>query len=133
MTRPTQSLLKNEIKLYIKRQAWVLFVLIIIAWILDVVWLRSELLVAKGIAIGGLFSFITQALFAGAVFWRAGSRTRSIDLVSQLYRGQVVKWIVTVFGFAIIFIYIKPLSAPALFIGYIIMKVANMVMLSRIK
>lgn len=133
MTQPARRSQREEIKLYLKRQAWVLFILIIVAWIIDVIALQGELVVAKSMAIGGLLSFITQALFASFVFWRSGSRVRSIDMVSQMYRGQVIKWMVTVFGFAFIFINIKPLSAPALFLGYIVMKITHMVMLSRIK
>lgn len=121
MTKPAKRTQKDKISLYLKRQAWVLFILIIIVSLLDMMWLHSQLLIAKSTAIGALLSFMTQAVFAGFIFWYTGYRAR-LHIVSQLYRGQMVKWLLTVVGFALIFIMIRPLSAPALFIGFIIMQ-----------
>ncbi|WP_201587009.1 ATP synthase subunit I [Psychrobacter jeotgali] len=133
MTRPAKRTQTTEVALYIKRQAWVLFILIAIVGLLDVSWLRSEqLIVAKGVAIGALLSFVTQAIFASFVFRHTGYRARR-NIVGQLYRGQMVKWLITVIGFALIFIYIKPLSAPALFGGFIFMKFSHILILWRIR
>lgn len=131
MSKPAKRTQKDKIGIYLKRQAWVLFILIVIASMLDVFWLHSELVVAKSSAIGALLSFTTQAVFAGFIFWHTGYRARG-RIVSQLYRGQMVKWLLTVFGFALIFITIQPLSAPALFIGFIVMQLSHSLMLSRI-
>ncbi|MDE0844580.1 MAG: hypothetical protein OSA85_11040, partial [Psychrobacter pacificensis] len=60
MTKPAKRTQKDKIGIYIKRQAWILFILIIIAWIIDTIWLRSELTVTKSAAIGALLSFTTQ-------------------------------------------------------------------------
>lgn len=132
MTRPAKRTQKDKIGIYLKRQAWILFILIVIAWLLDMSWLHSQLIVAKSTAIGALLSFATQAVFAGFIFWHTGYRARR-HIVSQLYRGQMVKWLLTVFGFALIFITIQPLSAPALFIGFIVMQVSHSLMLSHIR
>lgn len=128
MTKPAKRTQKDKIGLYIKRQAWILFILIVSVSMLDVVWLQSELIVAKSTALGALLSFTSQAIFAAFVFWYTGYRARR-HIVSQLYRGQMVKWLLTVFGFALIFITIRPLSAPALFIGFIVMQVSHSWML----
>lgn len=132
MTKPAKRTQNQQISVYIKRQAWILFILIIITWLIDKIWLHSELLVAKSTAIGALLSFITQAVFAGFVFWHTGYRAR-LHIVSQLYRGQMAKWLLTLFGFALIFITIKPLSAPALFIGFMVMQISHSWMLWRIR
>lgn len=132
MTKPAKRTQKDKIAIYIRRQAWILFILIVIAWIVDVSWLQSELIVAKSTAIGALLSFATQAVFAFFIFWHTGYRARR-HIVSQLYRGQAAKWLLTVFGFALIFITIRPLSAPALFIGFMVMQISHSWMLWHIR
>jgi ATP synthase protein I len=132
MTKPAKRTQKDKIGIYIKRQVWILFILIVIACILDVTWLQSQLIVAKSSAIGALLSFATQAVFAIFIFWHTGYRARG-RIVSQLYRGQMVKWLLAVFGFALIFITIRPLSAPALFIGFIVMQISHSWMLWHIR
>ncbi|MEN2752448.1 MULTISPECIES: ATP synthase subunit I [Psychrobacter] len=132
MTKPAKRTQRDQIGVYIKRQAWILFILIIIAWIVDASWLSSDLVVAKSAAIGALLSFVTQAVFAGFIFWYTGYRARG-HIVSQLYRGQMAKWLLTVFGFALIFITIRPLSAPALFIGFMVMQISHSWMLWHIR
>ncbi|WP_352287722.1 ATP synthase subunit I [Psychrobacter sp. GW64-MNA-CIBAN-0177] len=132
MTKPAKRTQKDEIGIYLKRQAWILFILIIIGWVVDVTWLDSGLIVAKSTAIGALLSFATQAVFAGFIFWYTGYRARQ-HIVSQLYRGQMSKWLLTVFGFALIFITVQPLSAPALFIGFMVMQISHSWMLWHIR
>lgn len=51
MTKPAKRTQKDEIGIYLKRQAWILFILIIIGWVVDVTWLDSGLIVAKSTAI----------------------------------------------------------------------------------
>ena len=133
MTKPAKRTQKDKIGIYIKRQAWILFVLILIAWIVDTVWLTSsQLIIAKSTAIGALLSFVTQAVFAFFIFWYTGYRARQ-HIVSQLYRGQMAKWLLTVFGFALIFITVQPLSAPALFIGFMVIQISHSWMLWHIR
>ncbi len=123
-TRPARRTQRDKIAFYLKRQAWILFALILIAWLIDVLWLHSELLIVQGAALGALLSFMTQAIFTIFIFWHTGYRAR-LHIVTQLYRGQMVKWLLTIFGFALIFITIQPLSAPALFAGFIVMQVSH--------
>ncbi len=132
MSRPARRAQKHQISLYIKRQAWILFILIVMTSLIDIIWLHSQLIIAKSLAIGALLSFVNQAVFASFVFRHTGYRARR-NIVSQMYRGQTLKWLLTVFGFALIFIMIKPLSAPALFIGFIIMQVSHSGMLWHIR
>ena len=131
MTQPAKRTQKDKIGICLKRQIWVLFILIIGASLLDYLWLDGQLVAAKSIAIGALLGFVTQAVFAGFIFWHTGYRARR-HIVKQLYRGQMVKWLLTVFGFALIFITIQPLSAPALFIGFMVMQISHSWMLWRI-
>ena len=133
MTKPAKRTQKDKIGTYIKRQAWLLFAVILIVWAIDNLWLNNvELTIAKSAAIGALLSFVTQAVFAFFIFWYTGYRARQ-HIVSQLYRGQMAKWLLTVFGFALIFITVQPLSAPALFIGFMVMQISHSWMLWHIR
>lgn len=132
MTQPAKRSQKDQIRVYLKRQTWALLIVIILAWVIDKSWFGGELVVAKSATIGGLLSFVTQMVFAIFMFSHTGYRARN-RIVSQFFRGQALKWLLTVFGFALIFIAVKPLSALALFIGFIAMKMSHVLMLGRIK
>lgn len=132
MSQPAKRSQKDQIRVYLKRQTWALLIVIIAAWLIDSQWFANELIVAKSAAIGGLLSFITQMVFALFMFSHTGYKARN-RIVSQFFRGQALKWLLTVFGFALIFVFIKPLSAPALFMGFIVLKMSHIFMLGRIK
>ncbi|MBU5617293.1 ATP synthase subunit I [Psychrobacter sp. TAE2020] len=132
MTQPAKRSQKQQIRVYLKRQTWALLLVIVAAWLIDNSWFNGELVVAKSAAIGGLLSFMTQMVFAVFMFSHSGYQARN-RIVSQFFRGQALKWLLTVFGFAFIFITIKPLSAPALLLGFIVMKISHVLMLGRIR
>lgn len=132
MTQPAKRSQKQQIRVYLKRQTWALLLVIVAAWLIDNSWFNGELVVAKSAAIGGLLSFVTQMVFAVFMFSHSGYQARN-RIVSQFFRGQALKWLLTVFGFAFIFIIIKPLSAPALLLGFIVMKISHVLMLGRIR
>ena len=128
MTQPATRTQKHHIGRVIKRQLWVLFILIALVIVIDIVLLHTQLLVAKSLSIGALLSFATQVVFASFIFWHSGYRARQ-HIVTQLYRGQMFKWLLTIVGFAAIFIMVKPLSAPALFFGFIVMQISHSLLL----
>lgn len=132
MTQPAKRSQKDQIRVYLKRQSWALLIVIIGAWVIDNIGFGGELVIAKSAAIGGLLSFVTQMVFAIFMFSHSGYRARN-RIVSQFFRGQALKWLLTVFGFALIFIAVKPLSPLALFSGFILMKISHVLMLGRIK
>lgn len=132
MTQPAKRSQKDQVRVYLKRQTWALLLVIISAWLIDSSWLHSDLVITKSAALGGLLSFITQMVFALFMFSHTGYQARN-RIVSQFFRGQALKWLLTVFGFAIIFIMIKPLAPLALFAGFMVMKFSHVLMLGRIK
>ena len=132
MTQPAKRSQKDQIRVYLKRQTWALLLVIIVAWLVDSIGFNNELVVAKSAAIGGLLSFTTQIVFALFMFSYTGYQARN-RIVSQFFRGQALKWLLTVFGFAFIFIVIKPLAPLAVFIGFIAMKISHVLMLGRLK
>lgn len=132
MTQPAKRTQKHKITVYLKRQSWALLLLIMAAWLIDNSWLHSGLVMTKSAAIGGLLCFITQMVFALFMFSHTGYQARN-RIVSQFFRGQALKWLLTVFGFAFIFMTIKPLAPLAVFVGFITIKLSHIVMLGRIK
>ena len=132
MTQPAKRSQKDQIRVYLKRQTWALLLVIVVAWLVDSIGFNSELVVAKSAAIGSLLSFTTQIVFALFMFSYTGYQARN-RIVSQFFRGQALKWLLTVFGFAFIFTAIKPLAPLAVFIGFIAMKISHVLMLGRLK
>lgn len=129
MTTPARREPTLNLQAYSKQQAWLLLIVILITWAIDALWLKSSGTVAKSTALGALLSFVAQSVFTRFVFWHSGYRARR-QIVSQLYRGQMMKWLIIALGFALIFNIVKPLSAPALIIGFMILQLAHGVLLA---
>lgn len=135
MTRPAKRSQVDKITRAVKGELWVLFIVIIGAIGIDNVGLSAngaELVMAKNLAAGALLNFVTQATFAWFAFKRSGYQARQ-SIVRQMYRGQMLKWAVTLIGFTAIFMTIRPLSAPAVFLGFIVMQVSHVGMLWRLR
>lgn len=69
---------------------------------------------------GGLIAILPQAYFAALTFrWRGARSARAIARSS--YTGQVGKFLLSITGFATVFIALRPIDAPAVFAGYLVM------------
>lgn len=132
MTQPAKRTQSDQVVRAVKGQLWVLFGLMMLAVLVDMLWMNSQSAVAKSFSLGALLSFISQAIFAWFVFQRTGFHAR-LYIVQQMYRGQMIKWAVTLGGFIVIFINIQPLSAPALFTGFMLMQISHSWMLWRLR
>ncbi|WP_227428983.1 ATP synthase subunit I [Psychrobacter sp. I-STPA6b] len=139
-TQPTQPPVRQRAK-YQARQtfkqlmvslSWLMLGIIISAWLLDALIWQSNNIIVKSVALGVILNGITHLLFAGAVFRYTGYKDRR-HIVNQLYLGQLIKWLLTITGFVLIFMMIKPLSAFALFCGYMIMQLSYGYLLWQIK
>ena len=132
MTQPAKRNHKDKVARLLKQQLWVLFILIILAWCIDFFYATPQQLISKSVALGGLLNYISQAVFTWFTFRYTGYQARR-HIVQQLYRGQLIKWLITLSGFALIFITIRPLSAPTLFIGFMVMQISQSCMLWRLQ
>lgn len=132
MTQPAKRTQTDKVARSVKGQLWVLFTLIVVAAIIDYVWFDNQKIWVRSLAVGAFLSYISQAIFAWFVFHRTGYQARRY-IVQQLYRGQMLKWVITLSGFIIIFINIRPLSAPALFTGFMLMQISHSWMLWRLR
>lgn len=79
----------------------------------DQVWAYSVLS-------GGLIAILPQAYFATLAFrWRGARSARAIARSS--YAGEVGKFLLSVAGFAAVFVMLRPISGLAVFTGYLAM------------
>lgn len=76
--------------------------------------------VAKSLLLGGLVAVIPQAWFAYQVFrWRGASVAKQIARTS--YAAEIGKFLLAVTGFVLVFALVRPLTAWAVFAGYVVM------------
>ena len=84
--------------------------------------LASDKVRAYSVLSGGLIAILPQAYFAALTFrWRGARSARAIARSS--YVGQVGKFLLSVAGFAAVFVALRPIDAPAVFAGYLLMLV----------
>jgi ATP synthase protein I len=84
--------------------------------------LASDKVRAYSVLSGGLIAILPQAYFAALTFrWRGARSARAIARSS--YAGQVGKFLLSVAGFAAVFVALRPIDAPAVFAGYLAMLV----------
>ncbi len=88
--------------------------------LLCLILLPSDEVRAWSVASGGLIAILPQAYFAALAFrWRGAKSARAIARSS--YLGQVGKFLLSVAGFAAVFVALRPIDAPAVFAGYLLM------------
>lgn len=93
----------------------------------DIRWL-----IAKGFVAGAFLAFIGQALFTYLSYRTVGVRYAK-QIMLNTYIGLMVKWLVGILGFALIFLKLVPISVPSVFFGFILMQVCQFLSLMRIK
>ena len=75
---------------------------------------------AYSVLSGGLVAILPQAYFASLAFrWRGAKSARAIARAS--YVGEVGKYLLSVAGFAAIFVTVRPIDGLAVFAGYLAM------------
>ena len=75
--------------------------------------------VAYSLLTGGLICAIPNAYFSVKAFRYRGARAAK-KIVRAFYVGEGIKILLTCAGFALAFVFVEPLSTPALFSGFII-------------
>lgn len=123
MTRPAPRH-QYAISGYLTRLSWILLGFILIVWLIDVTVIHSQWLVTKSAALGAILAAVAQAVFTGFVFRKSGFKARR-QVVSQLYRGQMLKWLIIGAGFALIFLNVNPLSPFAVILGFMVIQLSQ--------
>lgn len=92
--------------------------------LVSVCLMAFDMVVARSLGLGGAISLLPNAWFARQAFRYRGA-SRAALVVGSLYRAEALKFVITALMFAVVFAGVAPLSAPALFAGFVIMTVAN--------
>jgi ATP synthase protein I len=86
---------------------------------------------AYSVLTGGLINAVPNAYFASKVFRYRGARAAQ-KIVRELYTGEAVKLLLIGSGFALSFLYIKPLNIAALFSGFVLVHITGILMFVRV-
>lgn len=96
-------------------------VLLLLSWASLTIWDDQA---AASVVYGGLIAVIPNAWFALGMFrWRGASVAR--QAVKAGYAAEIGKFLLTAAGFALVFATVRPLVAWAVFAGYIVMLVTQ--------
>ncbi len=79
---------------------------------------------AYSLLLGGLLQVIPSAYFAFYAFRIMGS-ARVKSALQQMYRGEMGKFTLTLVGFALVFLLVKPLHSAALFGAFAAMTIVH--------
>lgn len=131
MTKPAQQTHQAKIFALQIRQVWGVLLLMAVGLGVGLV-IGQPQLTTKSMALGALLSYVAQTAFTFIAYRLTGAKARQA-IVLHLYLGQVVKWVLTILGFAVIFLWAKPVMAPVVLIGYILMQLGHNVAMFRSK
>lgn len=96
-------------------------------------WLAGgAFIITKSLLAGAILYFFAQSVFTVMAFRTTGAKAGK-QIMLNMYLGQMLKWLMTLVGFALIFIYLKPVIAPWVIIGYIIMLLCHGVSMRRLR
>ena len=84
-------------------------------------WLLKDTTAALSAALGALVCWLASSFFAWQSFRTAGARA-SKQVLLNMYQGMMGKFAIVIVGFILILSNVKPLSAVALFCGFILVQ-----------
>ena len=86
-----------------------------------IAWVLKDSTAALSATLGALVCWLASCYFSWQSFRAAGARA-SKQVLSNMYRGLLGKFAIVIVGFTLILINVKPLSAGALFCGFILVQ-----------
>lgn len=119
MTQPARQNHKAVIFAQQQRQLWVVCTLILLGlvWDFAVLGSVSPPITTKNLTAGAMLGFLGNLVFTRIAYRRTGAKARQAVMLN-MYLGQMIKWALTLVGFALIFIFLKPLLPLAVFVGF---------------
>lgn len=132
MSQPAKRNHFAKVKQSLRYQSWWLFVLVLIVIFVDNFVLQTNMAWAKNFICGAVLNFGGQYAMARISFRQKGAIARK-DTVNQLYLAEACRWVISIVGFIIIFLLLKPLLAPIVFFGYVIVQISNIFFLWRLR
>ena len=120
MSRTSRMVDRRVAKALVILQAGMIPVSALIAWVL------KDSTAAYSAALGALVCWLASCYFSWQSFRAAGARA-SKQVLSNMYRGLMGKFAIVIVGFILILSNVKPLSAGALFCGFILVQAMSWV------
>ena len=115
MSRANRMIDRRLAKALVLLQALMIPVSALIAWII------KDTTAALSAALGALVCWLACSYFSWQSFRAAGARA-SKQVLMNMYQGMMGKFAIMIVGFILILSNVKPLSAVALFCGFILVQ-----------
>ncbi|MGK8251493.1 ATP synthase subunit I [Moraxella lacunata] len=103
-------------------------ILIGLGFILEILGIAHA---TKSMALGGLLGYIAQCAFTLIAYRTTGARAGRVIMLN-MYLGQMIKWFITLMGFALIFMLAKPIGAFLVILAYFALQVVHILVMWRI-
>lgn len=134
MSQPASPFSNHAQNLYkiIQKQSWLLLGMVILTATIEFLTHTTTYVISKNCLAGGVLAWLSHWIFAKISLRHSGYRQRR-QVVNSFYLAQATKWLVTLCGFALIFIYLQPLKAIWVFIGYFTLQLGQFLLLYRYK
>ena len=120
MSRTSRMIDRRLAKALVFLQACMIPVAALLAWVI------KDTTAALSAALGALVCWLAHCYFAWQSFRTAGARA-SRQVMLNMYRGMLGKFAIVIVGFILILSNVKPLSAVALFCGFILVQAMSWV------
>ena len=120
MSRTSRLIDRRLAKALVFLQACMIPVAALLAWVI------KDTTAALSAALGALVCWLAHCYFAWQSFRTAGARA-SRQVMLNMYRGMLGKFAIVIVGFILILSNVKPLSAGALFCGFILVQAMSWV------
>lgn len=104
-----------------KHQAWLILIVLAIGLVIDRLSHHTDFIVSKNLLAGSVLAWFGQLVFAKISLGVTGYHQRR-QIVHRFYLAHLVKWIMTLIGFIIIFKWLRPLQALWVFAGFILLQ-----------
>lgn len=128
MTQPATRHQQARIYRLQYQQIWAVLGLIGVGLLLETFGVTYA---TKSLALGGLLGYLAQCAFAMIAYRTTGVKAGQAIMLN-MYLGQVIKWAMTLIGFALIFMFIKPVQSFLVILGYFILQLVNIITMFRI-
>ncbi len=128
MTQPAKRHQQARIYRLQYQQIWAVLGLIGLGFLLEAFGVAYA---TKSLALGGLLGYLAQCAFAVMAYRKTGTKAGQVIMLN-MYLGQVIKWAITLIGFALIFMFVKPVQSFLVILGYFILQVVNIITMFRI-
>lgn len=132
LSRPAPPFAPTYLLRHVYQQVWWVLVLVIVTAMADKVLGYHNWQLSKNVLAGSVLAWFGQLLFAKIALGVTGYRQRR-QIVHRFYLAHLLKWLFTMLGFALIFIYLKPLNALWVFIGFMLLQFIHSVTVYRLK